>query len=198
MAENKKSLFDTLEKEAFRSGIQARTKDSSKWFRSKVQELGAQNPQKVLKDSALIQKRGFRTGSMYMFFYDPKHRKTLPYYDAFPLIIAVERAKGGFYGLNLHYLPPVLRAKFLDKLMENTNNRKFDETTRMKINYQILKSVGKLKEFAPCFKHYLTGHVNSNIAMVEAPEWEIAIFLKTESFKKKSKSHVWGQSRRAY
>jgi hypothetical protein len=198
MAEQKKSLFDTLEKEAFRSGIQARTQDSSKWFRAKVQELGAQNPHKVLKDEALIKRRGFRTGSMYMFFYDPKHRKTLPYYDSFPLIIAVERAKGGFYGLNLHYLSPVLRAKFLDKLMENTNNRKFDETTRMKLNYQALKSVGKLKEFAPCFKHYLTSQVDSNIAMVEAPEWEIAIFLKTESFKKKSKSHVWGQSRRSY
>jgi hypothetical protein len=130
--------------------------------------------------------------------YDPKHRKTLPYYDSFPLIIAVERAPKGFYGLNLHYLSPVLRAKFLDKLMENTNNRKFDETTRMTLNYQALKSVGKLKEFAPCFKHYLTNHVDSNIVMVEAPEWEIAIFLKTESFKKKSKSHVWGQSRRSY
>jgi hypothetical protein len=134
---------------------------------------------------------------MYMFMYDPKHRKTLPYYDSFPLIIAVERAPKGFYGLNLHYLSPVLRAKFLDKLMENTNNRKFDETTRMTLNYQALKSIGKLKAFAPCFKHYLTSHVDSSIVMVEAPEWEIAIFLKTESFKKKSKSHVWGQSRRS-
>jgi hypothetical protein len=198
MAEKQKSLFDTLEKEAFRSGIQARTQDSSKWFRAKVQELGRQNPHKVLRDDALVKRRGFRTGSMYMFMYDPKHRKTLPYYDSFPLIIAVERAPKGFYGLNLHYLSPVLRAKFLDKLMENTNNRKFDETTRMTLNYQALKSVGKLKEFAPCFKHYLTNHVDSNIVMVEAPEWEIAIFLKTESFKKKSKSHVWGQSRRSY
>ena len=198
MAEKQKSLFDTLEKSAFRSGIQARTAESSKWFRSKVQELGRQNPHVVLRDEALIKKRGFRTGSMYMFMYDPKHRKTLPYYDSFPLIIAVERAPKGFYGLNLHYLSPVLRAKFLDKLMENTNNRMFDETTRLTLNYQALKSVGKLKEFAPCFKHYLTNHVDSNIVMVEAPEWEIAIFLKTESFKKKSKSHVWGQSRRSY
>jgi hypothetical protein len=191
------SLFDTLEKEAFRSGIQARSDASRQWFRQKVQELGNVNGHKVLADKALIQKSGFRSGSMYMFFYDPKHRKTLPYYDAFPLIIAVERAEGGFYGLNLHYLSPVLRAKFLDKLMENTNNRKFDESTKISINYSMLKSVAKLKEFAPCFKHYLTPNVNSNIAMVEAPEWEIAIFLKTESFKKKSKSHVWGQSRRS-
>ena len=191
------SLFDTLEKEAFRSGIQARSDASRQWFRQKVQELGNVNGHKVLADKALIQKKGFRSGSMYMFFYDPKHRKTLPYYDAFPLIIAVERAEGGFYGLNLHYLSPVLRAKFLDKLMENTNNRKFDESTKISINYSMLKSVANLKEFAPCFKHYLTPNVNSNIAMVEAPEWEIAIFLKTESFKKKSKSHVWGQSRRS-
>jgi hypothetical protein len=198
MPRESKSLFDTLEREAFRSGIQARTKDSSKWFRTKVQELGRQNPHSMMRDQALIKKRGFQTGSMYMFMYDPKHRKTLPYYDSFPLIIAVERAKGGFYGLNLHYLSPVLRARFLDKLMENTNNRKFDDTTRITINYSMLKSVAKMKEFQPCFKHYLTKHVDSNIVMVESPEWEIAIFLKTESFKKKSKSHVWGQSRRSY
>jgi len=192
------SLFDKLEKEAFRSGIKARSEESRKWFRSKVRELGSVNRYKVLADDALVKKRGFRSGSMYMFFYDPKHRKTLPYYDAFPLIIAVERAPEGFYGLNLHYLSPMVRAKFLDKLMETTNNRKYDESTRMKINYQILKSVGKLKAFAPCFKHYLTKNVQAGIAMVEAPEWEIAIFLKTESFKKKNKTHVWGASRRMY
>ena len=55
---------------------------------------------------------------MNMFFYDPKHKDTLPYYDRFPLSVIIGPAKGGFYGLNLHYLPPVLRAKMLDALMD--------------------------------------------------------------------------------
>ena len=48
-----------------------------------------------------------------------KHKETLPFYDSFPLVIIIGKAKGGFLGMNLHYLPPTLRAKFLDALMEN-------------------------------------------------------------------------------
>ena len=33
------SLFDTLQTQAFRAGITARTKSSSKWFQKKVGEL---------------------------------------------------------------------------------------------------------------------------------------------------------------
>ena len=33
------SLFDTLQAQAQRAGITARTKDSKKWFEKKVQEL---------------------------------------------------------------------------------------------------------------------------------------------------------------
>jgi hypothetical protein len=40
-------------------------------------------------------------GSMQMFFYDPKTKETLPYYDTFPLVVVVGPAEGGFYGLNL-------------------------------------------------------------------------------------------------
>jgi hypothetical protein len=192
------SLFDTLEKEAFRAGIQARTTDSRKWFREKVKELGQVNRQGLLKDPALTPRGRFAAGSMFMFFYDPKHRATLPYYDAFPLTIMIEPAPGGFYGLNLHYLSPVVRAKFLDKLMDTANNKRFDETTKLKLNYSLLKSVNKLKEFQPCFKHYLTSQVDSKIVRVEPPEWEIAIFLPTEQFRKKNKTHVWGASKRAF
>ena len=144
----------------------------------------------------LDKRKRFRSGSMFKYFYDPKHREKLPYYDMFPLTIMIEPAPDGFYGLNLHYLSPVVRAKFLDKLLETANNKRYDESTRLKLTYQMMKGVNKFKEFKPCFKHYLTKHVNSQIVMVEPPEWEIAIFLPTEQFAKKSKSHVWGQSKR--
>ena len=46
-----------------------------------------------------------------MFFYDPKYKKTLPYYDTFPLVLPLERIPGGFAGINFHYLRPV-KARF--------------------------------------------------------------------------------------
>lgn len=192
------SLFKELQADAFRAGVSPRTKEAQDWFRGKVKELGQVNRRSLLKDPVLDQRKRFRSGSMFMFFYDPKHRETLPYYDAFPLTIMIEPAPKGFYGLNLHYLSPVVRAKFLDKLRETANNKRYDETTRLKINYQMLKSVKKYKEFAPCFKHYLTSQVETPLALVEPPEWDIAIFLPTEQFRKKNKTHVWGASKRQF
>jgi hypothetical protein len=133
-------------------------------------------------------------GHMYMYFYDPKHRETLPYYDAFPLTIMVERAPGGFYGLNLHYLKPKTRALFLDKLTDTLTNDKYDESTRFRARYNLLSSVRKYKEFEPCFKHYLSSQIDSKIVLVQPPEWEIAIFLPTEQFMKARKTEVWQKS----
>ena len=94
-------LFDKWEQAAFRAGLQARTKESMAWFRDKVSDLRvsrkaliAQGPRRVSQVY----------GSMYNFEYDPKTKATLPYYDRFPLCIPIQKAKGGFHGLNLHYL----------------------------------------------------------------------------------------------
>jgi len=188
------SLLYRLEQEAFRAGIQARTDDARDWFKVKVKQLGKINRQQLLRDEALIRKSRTMMGHMYMCFYDPKHRETLPYYDAFPLTIMVERAPGGFYGLNLHYLKPNTRAIFLDKLTDTLTNDKYDESTRFRARYNLLSSVRKFKEFQPCFKHYLSSQIDSKIVLVQPPEWEIAIFLPTEQFVKAKKTQVWQKS----
>lgn len=188
------SLFYTLEQEAFRAGIQARSDDAKVWFRQKVRQLGVVNRQQLLKDEALIRKQRTMAGQMYMFFYDPKTRDTLPYYDMFPLTIMVQRAPGGFYGLNLHYLKPIVRAQFLDKLTETLTNDKYDTTTKFRLRYELLSSVRKYRDFKPCFKHYLSSHIDSRLVMVQPPEWEIAIFLPTEQFVKSKKADVWKDS----
>jgi len=188
------SLFDTLQAQAQRAGVTARTKDSKKWFEKKVGELSKVSRTKVLKDSALDKTTRTLPGSMYMYFYDPKHKKTLPYYDRFPLTIFVEPAKDGFYGLNLHYLRPDIRAEFLDELMRLAPKRIIDSTRLIKLRYNLLQGVQKYKEFKPCFKHYLTKHVKSQFSRVQMADWEIAIFLPTEQFIKKPKGSIWSES----
>lgn len=192
------SLFQKLEAEAYRKGLVARSEEARAWFRKRIKEMGNVNHNRLLKDDYLSPKTRPTPGRMFMFMYDPKYKEELPYYDAFPLILMVEPVEGGFYGLNLHYLPPLVRAKLLDKLMETANNRRYDETTKLKINYQLLSSVKKFKEFEPCFKRYLTDHVQSRIVQVQPPEWDIAIFLPTEQFQKKTKNFVWNESKRIY
>ena len=192
------SLFDKLESEAFRKGLTARSKEANAWFAKNVTALGPIASGKMLKDDRLRKQGGAHSGDMVMYTYNPKHKATLPYYDTFPLTIVVGPAKDGFYGINLHYLPPKVRAIFLDKLNDTASNQKFNKTTRFKVTYKLLMATKNYKYFKPCFKHYLTKHVNSSIMKVNAAEWNIAIFLQTASFKKAGAGAVWSDSKKAY
>ncbi len=189
------NLFQKLELEAFRKGITPRTQESRDWFRRRVQRLTRVNRDKIMREEEIKQRNAPVLGSMMMFFYDPKWKDKLPYYDTFPLVIPVEQAKGGFRGLNLHYLAPVLRAKFLDSLLDITNNNKYDDTTRFNLTYRLLKGAAKYRYFQPCLKHYLLEHVKSRFAMVSAPEWEIATFLPIARWQKSSANRVYSDSR---
>ena len=192
------SLFDTLQAGAFRSGIAPRTKESQNWFRRNVNALKTINRNTLLKDDALDPTADPKIGDMIMYFYDPKLKNELPYYDKFPLTILVKPVKGGFQGLNLHYLAPGVRARFLDELM-NLAPKKVTDTTRLaRLRYNTLKGVNKYKEFRPCFKMYLMDHVKSRIVRVPMTDWEIAVFLPTQQFKKVKDQSVWRYSRDAY
>ena len=189
------NLFQTVEFEAFRAGITPRTRESRAWFRKRVQNMRV-NRRDLMNSDPIERRPRSAAGSMYMFFYDAKHRETLPYWDAFPLVIAVGRAPKGFYGMNLHYLPIPLRAKFLDNLMDITNNKSFDETTKFDVSYRYLKSASKMRYFKPCFKHYLTTQVEGNLAYIPPPEWEIATFLPAAQWQKGGQSRAYADSRR--
>ena len=197
------NLFQKLELEAFRKGITPRTKESRDWFRKRAASLNGNsiNRQKLIKEEPLERRNKINTsnpatiGSMFMFFYDPKHKETLPYYDKFPLIFVVGPAPGGFYGLNVHYLPPILRARLLDNLLDITNNKSYDETMRIKLSYDLLNASQKYKYFKPCFKHYLTPNVKSHFAYVPPSEWEVALFLPTAQWQKASPNKVYRETR---
>ena len=188
------SLFDTLQAGAQRAGVTARTNKSRKWFQSKIKDLSMPSRRQLLKDDALTRTNREIAGNMYMYFYDPKLKKTLPYYDRFPLTIMVEPAPGGFYGLNLHYLNYNVRARFLDELMDLGPAKSTESTRLRRLRYKLLASTRTYKEFKPCFKHYLTNHIRSPLSRIPMTDWEIAIFLPVEQFKKKSKATIWAES----
>ena len=95
------SFTDKLQAQAFRAGIERNTDESLKWFKKQLADMKSVNRQDLLKDENFKARSRPLPGRMFMYFYDPKHKKTLPYYDRFSLIFMVEKAKGGFYGLNL-------------------------------------------------------------------------------------------------
>lgn len=187
-------LVKKLEQEAFAAGITLRSQESMTWFRRRSHNIRRVDRNSLMKENDMPLRNTTAVGRIYHYFYDPKHKETLPFYDSFPLAIIVGPAAGGFLGLNLHYLPPLLRAHFLDSLMDITTNNKFNENTKFKLSYQLLKSSTKYKEFKPCLKHYLSTHVRSKFALVPAEDWEKVLFLPSASFEKSSNRNVYKDS----
>ena len=163
---------------------------STQWFRDKIKEFGTPSSANLIRDGKRTSKPTF--GILNMFVYDPKLKEKLPYYDTFPLVLPIEEYNNGFLGINLHYLSMPMRLRLLDRLVDYSNNNKFDESTRLRVDYSKLKRVDLIK---PCLKRYLAGQVKSKFRKVEADEFMIATLLPVQRFKKQSDSHIFAKSR---
>jgi hypothetical protein len=187
------SKLTTLAKQKTAAQLQTASRDSYRWLMKKISELN--NPTSIASVIAR-EDRGnrFINGGLYYFYYDPKGKNDLPYYDRFPLVLVLEIYKDGFLGLNLHYLPIRQRIGLLDNLMEYADLDKNKDILRMRVTYDILNASKRFKEFKPCLKKYLFGHVQSKILAVQPNEWDIAAFLPIQQFRKATTSEVWQDS----
>ena len=141
-------LIDRINQQLAKEGIKPRTDAARAWLRQEVANL---NPSRsaMMRDREKLRNRTM-IGRMYFYFYDPKHKATLPYYDRFPLVLPVERYPDGFLGLNLHYIHPKHRMILLDKLSDTMSNDTYDEKTKLKINYRYLAAASSIFEANPC------------------------------------------------
>lgn len=194
MAEVQEGLLDKLKTAIKTSRAGAKARAAGDWFREKVRQAQASSKLRVVTPNQLLRRQeegGAVLGKMMFYKYDPKFAKKLPYWDMYPLVFPFEKVKGGFYGINLHYLPPRERAILMDQLNKYTTNKKYNESTRLRLNYNLLKGFGRA---IPCVKRYLTDNIKSRSVRINADEWEIAIFLPVERFQKQSKAAVWADS----
>jgi len=180
----------------FIQSVQDATKDapkSIKWYRNKIQDFGKPKPLDLIRDG----KRATIPSSfnLNMFIYDPKHKKTLPYYDTFPLVLPLERYNDGFLGLNFHYLPIPLRVRLLDKLKSIPEENQYSETDRLKVSYARANGIPMARAV---IKRYLYGHMKSQIRIVTPDEWVIAVLLPVQRFKKASTSRVYNQTKKLF
>lgn len=172
-------------------------KKSRGWFDSQVTLLTKQQltPQKVLGGNPDKLTTTMMPGHLYMYGYDPKLKKELPYYDRFPLVFPFRKTPDGFIGLNMHYLPYQLRIMLLDRLMIFRTNNRMDETTRLKYSWATIDGVSKFAAAAPCVKQYLTSHVKTQFRKVDSDDWATAMLLPVERFVGASKQEVWQDSK---
>ena len=189
-------LLDRIKTSLAKEGLTPRTNASRAWLRAKVKDLkptssALMNDRDRLKNKSMI-------GRMYFYFYDPKTKDSMPYYDQFPLVIPIEKYNDGFLGLNLHYIHPKHRMVLLDKLSDTLSNDTYDEKTKLKINYRYLAAASRIFEANPCIKRYLFTQIQSRFLEITADEWDIAAMLPVESFVGATTSKVYADSRKKF
>jgi hypothetical protein len=172
------------------------TKRSWQWYETNVRNAaGKMSGQKFLGDNIAHQSTKIVPGTLVSFFYDPKTKDTLPYYDTFPMILPFATDDTGFMGLNMHYLHPIMRAALLDKLMEYASNDKLSSKTKIKVTWEVLKAASNMPEIKHCIKRYLNKQVKSNFIIIPPTEWNFVLWLPLEYFKKASNEKVWEDGR---
>tara|TARA_Y100001972_G_scaffold117313_1_gene156190 strand:+ start:425 stop:973 length:549 start_codon:yes stop_codon:yes gene_type:complete len=179
------SIFDKISKQT--DGV----KKSSTWYRNAVAEIADKVTARKLYNQGRINQRPSQ-GRLNLFFYDPKFKETLPYYDTFPLVLPLQPIRGGFLGINFHYLSPVIRFRLLNQLQRFASNSKFDKTTRLDVSYA---RVGGFARVKPTIKKYLYSNVRSGFMRVDLQDAPTAVYLPVQQFKKRSAGYVYGQSR---
>lgn len=190
-------MSDTMElMEEFREYQRKGSLQSSvRWYRNKVRELGLNR----ITGYEAIGRIGtftdsFVPGRMYLYMYDPKTKDKLPYYDIFPLVFPFRVVEDGFYGLNLHYLPPVLRMKLLENLLKYATAKNLTAKSKIRMSWDLVGNFSRFPEAQPCVKRYLYSHIQSTTMQIDPRDWKSTLFLPLESFQKKSSQYVYRDS----
>ena len=164
---------------------------SANWYRNNVSSMADNITARKLMNSGKLNNRP-SIGRLNMFFYDPKGKKTLPYYDTFPLVLPLEPIKGGFMGMNFHYLPSLLRFRLLQRMQKFADGG-MNENTKIDAGYDDVKSINLVR---PTIKKYLYGHVRSRFLRIGFDEAALAVYLPVQQFKKAGTTRVYSDSRR--
>jgi len=189
------SKLTTISKERSALEAQMLSRESLTWLKEKIASLRSINtiPSTIAKEQFRNTTR-FQLGRLYCFFYDPKGKEELPYYDKFPMVLALEKYPDGFLGLNLHYLPFKYRVAFLNKLLQFAVLDADNDVRKLRVTYDILNASRRFKEFRPCIKRYLHNHIRSKILTIEPHEWEVASLMPLQQFKGAKPQEVWQES----
>jgi hypothetical protein len=167
---------------------------SVQWYKEKINDLGREKfkPANLMSNNDLMVRR-VMPGQLYLYYYDPKTKDTLPYYDTFPLVYPYKKVEGGFMGYNLHYLPPIMRFKVMATLL-NIQTSGTREEKKIAYSYGVLNANEVSKYYAPCIRRYLSSHVASNFLKIPYEDWLSAALLPTERFAKASSAKVWKET----
>ncbi|QIG68020.1 DNA end protector protein during packaging [Rhizobium phage RHph_Y68] len=199
VAETFDDIIRQLERGMSASQINARSRDAIKYFqtknRAKAVDTGRPGIELLTKGQRGVS--DFIPGTIMTYLYDAKHADTLEFWDRAPLIIFLDVQKNGnILALNLHYLPPNVRAKILALLMKTVTATKLRHDVRMRLTYAMCQQIAAYQPLQFCLKSYIPNRITSKVVRIQPQDWAAAIFFPSDRFVGKSNRYVWAQSRK--
>ena len=171
------TIYQRYAERAEKAGVKRNTRGAIDWFRKTIRKDRAVDLDKATEG---LKQKGIQPGNLYIYGYNPKYAKELKYYDQFPCCLILETTKDGWYGLNLHYLPPAMRARLLAENNVKSGN-----------GLKIGKAMGRSKFGKHALHRYIAKQLTSRPKFVPIKDWEIAIQLPFEGFLKISNTQIW-------
>lgn len=154
---------------------------AKKWLNQRKMNTLARNKAR----SKLLGNRSNRNqkieyGHMYFFRYNAKTKEQMDYWDEYPLIIPFGAKGDLLYALNLHYIPPRIRAGIIDEFKQKDGTLVPLEST--------IKAMADNPIFKPAIHSYYPSLMVSDIQKIEPEDWENIIFLPLANFRSDKKS----------
>lgn len=164
------SIFDEVKQSAEGREL------SVNWYRTKISSLGgdSKDPIEHINEGRSTIRHGY--GIMNLFHYLPKTAEKLPFYDVFPLVIPIESKKGGFLGINFHYLTIPQRVRILSMLTDA-----FGDEEKLNFTWMSVSSNSKIR---PIVRRYKTQNINSRVLRISLEDMLIAVLLPVQRFYK--------------
>lgn len=156
--------------------------DAMNWFGGKLEKLSLM---KLNYDVGHSSHAAPLPGTMMFFSYpNAKYKKTLPYWDTFPIVLPFHVQADRFWGLNLHYLPLSGRIMLLSSLQPLVIDSRLSGQRKMQLSWELLKKYASHPALQQTVHQYLlTGnHIGSQFMMVDSDEWANAALLPRERF----------------
>ena len=154
------------------------------------------------KTGRLMMPHRLMPGLLIIFKYEPISESFISrntYYDKFPLVLVTNSYKGGFEGVNIHFLDLEYRKFLFDALMRDLPKIRGSEDwkTRLLVDYDRLDARRKFRFFKPCYRKYLWKGVERRPVVVPFDLWEDMMESHSMKFQNAKPVTVFRKSRQA-
>ena len=133
---------------------------------------------KIIKGTII---RKILSAKFYFFKYITE--KPNEYYNMYPLVFSLGRVKGGFWGIDFHYIAPKQRIVLMEDLRQVSPSL---VESPLRFASEFRKQMSRIRKFRPAkiaFKRYNTDNIIAGKIIIIAPEdWDAVIQEPVEKF----------------